>query len=54
MIKNTFIGREKEQAILSSALVSGEAEMVALIGRRRVGKTLLVKTVYEDQIDFDF
>jgi hypothetical protein len=53
MIKSTFIGREKEQAILQSTLQSGDAEMVAVIGRRRVGKTFLIKTVFSAQIDFE-
>ena len=52
-MKNKFIGREKEQAILREALQSGEAEMVALIGRRRVGKTALVKQAYAEHLDFE-
>lgn len=54
MNKNkSLIGREKESAILQKALQSNEAEMVAVIGRRRVGKTFLVRTVYESNIKFD-
>ena len=34
-----FIGREKEKEILQEALQSPEAEMVAVVGRRRVGKS---------------
>lgn len=49
---NTFIGREIEQEILQDALVSNEAEMVAVIGRRRVGKTYLVDTFYEKEMVF--
>jgi uncharacterized protein len=52
-MKNSFIGREKEQAILQKALASNEAEMVAVIGRRRVGKTSLVKMAYAQQLDFE-
>jgi uncharacterized protein len=48
-----FIGRKKEQEILQKALDSGEAEMVSVIGRRRTGKTFLVKTFYQDQIVFE-
>lgn len=48
-----IIGRKKEQAILLEALESPEAEMVAVLGRRRVGKTFLVTTVFEDQIAFE-
>lgn len=52
-IKNNFIGRVKEQAILQKALQSNTAEMIAVIGRRRVGKTFLVNTVYKDQLVFE-
>jgi uncharacterized protein len=53
MGKTTFIGREKERAILQETLQSGTADMVAVIGRRRVGKTSLIKTVFGDSIDFE-
>lgn len=49
-----LIGRTRETAILQKALVSLEPEMVAVIGRRRVGKTFLVRSVYNDQIDLEF
>lgn len=48
-----IIGRKEEQAILRRALESPEAEMVAVIGRRRVGKTFLVNAVYSEQLVFD-
>ena len=48
-----LIGREKEQAILQRALRSQESEMVAVIGRRRVGKTYLIQSVYADKIRFE-
>jgi uncharacterized protein len=40
----TFIGRKKEQEVLQKALDSGEAELISVIGRRRTGKTFLIKT----------
>ena len=46
-------GRKKEQEVLQKALSSQEAEMVSVIGRRRIGKTFLIKTVYKDQIAFE-
>lgn len=52
-MQTTFIGRQEEQAILKDALDSREAEMIAVIGRRRVGKTFLIKTVYQKEIVFD-
>ncbi|MCB9282953.1 MAG: ATP-binding protein [Lewinellaceae bacterium] len=48
-----LIGREKEIQILEDVLASSYAELVALYGRRRVGKTFLVRTVYEKQIVFE-
>lgn len=49
----SFIGRKEEQEILKDALESREAEMIAIMGRRRVGKTFMIKTVYEKDIVFD-
>lgn len=48
-----LVGRQAEQAILQKAYESGEPEMVAVIGRRRVGKTFLVRTAYSGKIDFE-
>ena len=52
-MNNILIGRKEEQAILRKALQSNEAEMVAVIGRRRVGKTFLVRTAYKSHIIFE-
>lgn len=51
-ITTKLIGRLKEKEILLKALNSSEPEMVAIIGRRRVGKTFLIRSVYENRIDF--
>ncbi|MFK7935075.1 MAG: ATP-binding protein [Saprospiraceae bacterium] len=48
----SFIGREQEQLTLKKALHSNEAEMVAVIGRRRVGKTFLIKNTFSEVIAF--
>jgi uncharacterized protein len=48
-----FTGREKERTILKELLQSKESEFVALYGRRRVGKTFLVQTVYKEEIVFE-
>lgn len=48
-----FVGREKEFAILAKAQASNHAEMVAVIGRRRVGKTFLIRSFYQDTFDFE-
>lgn len=49
----SFIGREQETAVLADALRSNESEMVAVIGRRRVGKTFLIKETYQSEIVFE-
>ncbi len=47
-----FIGRENEQRRLLSALESDNSEFIAVYGRRRVGKTFLVRKTYANQIVF--
>jgi len=49
----TIIGRHKQIKDLQEALASNKAEMVALVGRRRVGKTYLVREVYQQRIIFE-
>lgn len=48
-----FIGRQKERELLLKMLENREPEMVSVIGRRRVGKTFLIRSVYEQYIDFE-
>jgi uncharacterized protein len=48
-----FIGRQKEREMLLKMLENREPEMVSVIGRRRVGKTFLIRSVYEQHIDFE-
>jgi uncharacterized protein len=52
-MKNLLIGRQRPIAELEEARASNKPELVALIGRRRVGKTYLVKQVYGQGIDFE-
>lgn len=47
-----FIGREREIATLNDLYQSGQAELVALYGRRRVGKTFLIDETFVGRIDF--
>lgn len=47
----TVVGRETERALLERMLGSNEAELVALYGRRRVGKTFLVRGFVEPKAD---
>ncbi len=52
-MNKTIIGRITEKEILNKALTSNEAEMISVIGRRRVGKTYLIRSVYEGKIAFE-
>jgi uncharacterized protein len=49
-----LVGRVPEIKILTDALASPRAELIAVYGRRRVGKTYLIQTVYEENIVFQF
>jgi uncharacterized protein len=52
-MENLLIGRTRQIQDLEEARVSAKPELVAVIGRRRVGKTYLIKQVYAQQIDFE-
>jgi uncharacterized protein len=47
-----IIGRTFEQNKLTEIIESGKAEFVAIYGRRRVGKTFLVKEFFDNQFAF--
>lgn len=47
-----IIGREKEQYRLSECLESGKPEFIAVYGRRRVGKTYLVREYFDGIFSF--
>ncbi|MBN8788592.1 MAG: AAA family ATPase [Terrimonas sp.] len=49
----TIIGREAEKKILKEMLGSGEAELMAILGRRRVGKTFLIRNYYQKYLVFE-
>lgn len=44
-----LIGREKEKQCLEDYLSSGKSEFIAVYGRRRVGKTFLIRQVIGDR-----
>ncbi|MDO6432713.1 ATP-binding protein [Flavitalea sp. BT771] len=48
-----FVGRSKEIEILQNTLKSDRSELIAVIGRRRVGKTHLIRQVYNTVLDFE-
>ena len=47
-----MIGRKKELATLSDLLKGNRSEFVAIYGRRRVGKTYLIRTAFENNFTF--
>ena len=53
-MENALIGRKEEQKRLESIYNSGKNEFVAVYGRRRVGKTFLIKEFFHDKFDFYF
>ena len=50
---NPFVGREHEISMLRNALAGNTPELVAVYGRRRVGKTFLVRHVCSKHIIFE-
>jgi hypothetical protein len=49
-----MIGREAEVKIMNRLLNSNQSEMLAMIGRRRIGKTYLINQTYQHHKVFDF
>ena len=49
-----IVGRKKEIELFDKLLQSEKAEFVTIFGRRRVGKTFLVREYFTDKIVFDF
>lgn len=51
MIKD-IIGREKERELLNQYIDSNESEFIAIYGRRRVGKTFLIRKMFGERLAF--
>ena len=49
-----LIGRDKEIQELQQAYDSDESKFVAIFGRRRIGKTYLVREVFQDRFAFTY
>jgi uncharacterized protein len=52
-VKHQIVGRKDERKELDLALKSPCAELIAIYGRRRVGKTFLIRQHFRDQIIFE-
>ncbi len=51
-MQKVFIGRETEKSILIDAYQHHDSRFVAVFGRRRVGKTFLIRQCLADKITF--
>ncbi|MDD6837723.1 MAG: ATP-binding protein, partial [bacterium] len=49
-----LIGREKEKQVLQGALYEEYAQFIAVYGRRRVGKTFLIREAFDYHFDFQY
>lgn len=54
MTSNGLIGRAYEQKLINSYINSEKAELIAVYGRRRVGKTFLIKRMFDENFAFSF
>jgi AAA+ ATPase superfamily predicted ATPase len=52
-METAIVGREMEQRILQDVFESGKSEFVTIYGRRRVGKTFLVREMFADKFVFE-
>lgn len=53
-MSGNLAGRTSEIEVLSEALISHRSELVAVYGRRRIGKTYLIREYYKDRIIYSF
>jgi len=53
-MQRKIVGRSREKEQLSDALNSQRSELVAIYGRRRIGKTYLIREYYKSDIIFSF
>ncbi len=47
-----FVGRDRERKILGEVFDSGRPELIALYGRRRIGKTFLIEQFFSPLCPF--
>jgi len=53
-MENNIIGREPEIQIFDKLLNTNKSEFLALYGKRRVGKTFIIREYFKTQIGFSF
>lgn len=47
-----LIGRTKESKVISDCIKDNKSHFIAIYGRRRVGKTYLIRQYFKNQFDF--
>lgn len=50
---SNIVGRVEEQNILKQAFENDKSELIALYGRRRIGKTFLIREYFNKSIVFE-
>ena len=50
--RSSIVGRKEEQAVLDELYNSDESHLLAVYGRRRVGKTFLIREYFEKELTF--
>lgn len=53
-MRNIIIGRKAEQELLRQRMESKSPELIAIYGRRRIGKTFLIRQYFNDTFSFYF
>jgi uncharacterized protein len=54
MVNTNIVGREQEKEVLDEIIAAPKAHLAAVYGRRRVGKTYLIRTYLKQYISFEF
>ncbi|MFN8338527.1 MAG: ATP-binding protein [Saprospiraceae bacterium] len=48
-----LVGRKKEKAIFDHCMSASESKLIAVYGRRRIGKTFLIRNYFESKFIFE-
>ena len=54
MILSTFVDRKKDRNRIFAALGRQDCQLIVVYGRRRIGKSALIKHVLQHDRDLDF
>lgn len=54
IMKTKIIGRESQKEMIMDAVKAADSQFLAVYGRRRIGKTFLVKRMFKDEFTFKY